>query len=144
MTQEGNIITADAGYIFQRIIDDVYMGTAITLGIDYSTGEAREDKVEYYKEVETPLEMIEYDAQAIKNELFVYCISLNMSVKGFIGDMSEFIDNGTEYAFTAINMYLAKELKNGEITEDNISYIESIFLKYGVNLDEYKTIEAEE
>ena len=51
MTQENNIIIAESGYTFVRIHDGFEMGEEIYLGIDYSTGEPREDKPEYYKEV---------------------------------------------------------------------------------------------
>lgn len=47
-----NKITAKEGYIFRRKIDGVNFGSEINLGIDYSTGEAREDKHEFYEEVE--------------------------------------------------------------------------------------------
>ena len=44
-------IKAEEGYTFRRIHDGFIMGEEIQLGIDYSTGEPREDKPEYYKEV---------------------------------------------------------------------------------------------
>jgi hypothetical protein len=47
-------ITADEGMIFRRIHDCFEMGNEIALGIDYSTGEAREDLPEYYEEFEMP------------------------------------------------------------------------------------------
>ena len=50
MTQENNIIIASEGMTFVRIHDGFEMGDEIYLGIDYSTGEPREDKPEYYKE----------------------------------------------------------------------------------------------
>ena len=50
MTQENNRITAESGYTFVRIHDGFEMGEEIYLGIDYSTGEPREDKPEYYRE----------------------------------------------------------------------------------------------
>ena len=50
MTQENNKITAESGYTFVRIHDRFDMGDTIYLGVDYSTGEPREDKPEYYKE----------------------------------------------------------------------------------------------
>ena len=53
MIQENNKITAESGYTFVRIHDGFEMGEEIYLGIDYSTGEPREDKPEYYKEVLT-------------------------------------------------------------------------------------------
>ena len=51
MIQEDNIITASEGMTFVRIHDGFEIGEEIYLGIDYSTGEPREDKPEYYKEV---------------------------------------------------------------------------------------------
>ena len=51
MTRENNIITAESGYTFVRIHDGFEMGEEIYLGIDYSTGEPREDLPEYYREV---------------------------------------------------------------------------------------------
>ena len=53
MTQENNIIRADEGMTFVRIHDGFEMGEEIYLGIDYSTGEPREDLPEYYKVVLT-------------------------------------------------------------------------------------------
>ena len=50
MTQENKIIRADEGMTSVRIHDGFEMGEEIYLGIDYSTGEPREDKPEYYKE----------------------------------------------------------------------------------------------
>ena len=50
MIQENNKITAESGYTFVRIHDGFEMGEEIYLGIDYSTGEPREDKPEYYRE----------------------------------------------------------------------------------------------
>lgn len=44
-------IEAKEGYTFRRNHDGFIMGPIIHLGIDYSTGVAREDKVEYYEEV---------------------------------------------------------------------------------------------
>ena len=49
MIQENNRITAESGYIFVRIHDGFEMGEEIYLGIDYSTGEPREDLPEYYR-----------------------------------------------------------------------------------------------
>ena len=46
-----NTIIATEGYTFRRIHDGFIMGETIHLGIDYSTGEPREDKAEYYEEV---------------------------------------------------------------------------------------------
>ena len=45
-------ITAETGKLFRRIHDQFLMGPQINLGIDYSTGEAREDLPEYYEQVE--------------------------------------------------------------------------------------------
>ena len=58
MTQENNRITAESGYTFVRIHDGFEMGEEIYLGIDYSTGEPRDDKVEYYEEIDIPKEEI--------------------------------------------------------------------------------------
>lgn len=45
-------IEAKEGFTFKRIHDGLIMGEIIYLGIDYSTGEPREDKAEYYEEIE--------------------------------------------------------------------------------------------
>ena len=45
-------IEAKEGFTFKRIHDGFIMGEIIYLGIDYSTGEPREDKAEYYEEIE--------------------------------------------------------------------------------------------
>ena len=50
MTQINNIITASEGMTFVRIHDGFEMGEEIYLGIDFSTGEPREDLPEYYRE----------------------------------------------------------------------------------------------
>ena len=47
-----NTIIATEGNTFRRIHDGFIMGEIIYLGIDYSTGEPREDKAEYYEEIE--------------------------------------------------------------------------------------------
>lgn len=47
-----NIITASQGKVFKRIHDGFIFGNEIVLGIDYSTGEPREDLAEYYEEVD--------------------------------------------------------------------------------------------
>ena len=47
-------ITATTGKVFRRIHDEYIFGNEIYLGIDYSTGVAREDKAEYYDEVDAP------------------------------------------------------------------------------------------
>ena len=44
-------IKAKEGNTFKRIHDGFMMGEIIHLGIDYSTGEPREDKAEYYEEI---------------------------------------------------------------------------------------------
>ena len=49
-----NKITAQEGKVFRRIIDGLIFGSEIYLGVDYSTGTAREDKAEYYEEIEEP------------------------------------------------------------------------------------------
>jgi len=49
-------ITAKEGKVFQRIHDNFIFGNEIYLGIDYSTGVAREDKVEYYQEIDEVIE----------------------------------------------------------------------------------------
>lgn len=51
-----NKITAQQGKVFRRIIDGLIFGNEIYLGVDYSTGEAREDKAEYYEEIDEPQE----------------------------------------------------------------------------------------
>ena len=49
-----NKITAKEGNVFRRIHDGMIFGNEIYLGIDYSTGEPREDKREYYEEIVEP------------------------------------------------------------------------------------------
>ena len=44
-------IEAKEGFTFKRIHDGFIMGEIIYLGIDYSTGEPRKDKAEYYEEI---------------------------------------------------------------------------------------------
>jgi hypothetical protein len=48
------IINAQEGNSFRRIHDGFIMGSQIHLGVDYSTGTAREDLPEYYEEITTP------------------------------------------------------------------------------------------
>lgn len=48
-------ITAEEGMVFQRIHDGMIFGNEIYLGMDYSTGEKRQDKAEYYKQIEQPI-----------------------------------------------------------------------------------------
>lgn len=45
-------ITADTGKVFKRKLDGLVFGNEIYLGIDYSTGTPREDKAEYYEQIE--------------------------------------------------------------------------------------------
>ena len=59
MKIEGISLTADGGKTFIRIHDGYDMGNGIQLGVDYSTGEPREDKVEYYEEIDIPEEEID-------------------------------------------------------------------------------------
>ena len=49
-----NKIIAQDGKVFRRKIDGLIFGNEIYLGMDYSTGKAREDKAEYYEEIEEP------------------------------------------------------------------------------------------
>ena len=63
-----NKITAEKGKVFRRIVDGLIFGNEIYLGIDYSTGEAREDLPEYYEEVEAEM-TLEAEQQAIINEI---------------------------------------------------------------------------
>ena len=44
-------IEAKEGFTFKRTHDGFIMGKIIYLGMDYSTGEPREDKAEYYEEI---------------------------------------------------------------------------------------------
>ena len=54
-------IEAKEGFTFKRIHDGFIMGEIIYLGIDYSTGEPREDKAEYYEEVMQILNELKLD-----------------------------------------------------------------------------------
>ena len=63
-----NKITAEKGKVFRRIVDGLIFGNEIYLGIDYSTGEVREDLPEYYEEVEAEM-TLEAEQQAITNEI---------------------------------------------------------------------------
>lgn len=47
-----NKITAKEGYVFLRKIDGMIFGSEIYLGVDYSTGEPRPDKEEYYEQID--------------------------------------------------------------------------------------------
>ena len=49
-----NKITAEEGKVFRRKIDGLIFGNEIYLSIDYSTGEPREDKAEFYEEIDEP------------------------------------------------------------------------------------------
>ena len=49
-----NKITAEEGKVFRRKIDGLIFGSEIYLGVDYSTGEPREDKEEYYEQIDEP------------------------------------------------------------------------------------------
>ena len=49
---------ADEGKTFRRIHDGYDMGSGIQLGVENSTGVVREDKVEYYEEIDIPKEEI--------------------------------------------------------------------------------------
>ena len=51
-------ITAQEGKVFRRIRDGTVMGSEIYLGYEYSTGEKREDKAEYYEEIDPPAEEV--------------------------------------------------------------------------------------
>lgn len=48
-------IQAKDGKVFRRIHDGFIMGSVIYLGIDYSTGTPREDKEQYYEEIDEPI-----------------------------------------------------------------------------------------
>jgi len=50
------IITAQNNKVFKRIHDGVIFGKEIYLGFDYSTGEKRQDKEEYYEQIDEPIE----------------------------------------------------------------------------------------
>ena len=50
------IITAEEGKVFQRIHDGFIFDKEINLGFDYSTGIKREDKEEYYTQIDMPIE----------------------------------------------------------------------------------------
>ena len=49
---EYSTIKAEAGKVYKRKHDGLIMGDEINLGLDFSTGEQREDKAEYYEEVD--------------------------------------------------------------------------------------------
>jgi hypothetical protein len=56
MKQLNNIIIAESGKVFRRINDQFIMSESINLGVDFSTGAPREDKAEYYEEIDKPIE----------------------------------------------------------------------------------------
>ena len=58
MQIDGVNMKADEGKTFRRIHDGKIMGNGIQLGVEVSTGELREDKVEYYEEIDIPEEEI--------------------------------------------------------------------------------------
>jgi hypothetical protein len=47
-------IYAEEGKVFRRIHDGMVFGNRIDLGFDFSTGEKREDKGEYYEQIDAP------------------------------------------------------------------------------------------
>jgi hypothetical protein len=49
-------ITAKKGFIFKRKHDGFMFGSEVVLGVDYSTGRSRQDKAEYYEEIEELLD----------------------------------------------------------------------------------------
>lgn len=49
-------ITAQEGKVFRRIIDGLIFRKGIYLGVDWSTGQPREDLPEYYEEIPEPQE----------------------------------------------------------------------------------------
>jgi len=49
-------ITAQEGKTYRRIHDGFIMGNEIYLGVDFSTGEPREDLPEYYEEIDELIE----------------------------------------------------------------------------------------
>lgn len=55
---EARLIVATEGKVFKRIHDGIIFGNEIYLGIDYSTGVAREDKLEHYVEIDKIEEII--------------------------------------------------------------------------------------
>ena len=51
------IIKAQEGKVFKRLHDGYIMGEEIHLGFDFSTGIKRQDKEEYYTEIDKPEEL---------------------------------------------------------------------------------------
>ncbi len=49
-------ITAEKGKVFKRIHDGFIMSDEIYLGYDFSTGKKRQDKAEYYEQIEMIVE----------------------------------------------------------------------------------------
>ena len=90
-------IIAKEGYVFQRKHDGMIFGNEIYLGIDYSTGTARQDKAEYYEQMRgkkrlfTPMsykeivdvqdECLEVVSTEVANDTFDVCEIL---VKGLL------------------------------------------------------------
>ena len=60
-----NKITAQQGKVFRRIIDGLIFGKEIYLGVDYSTGQLREDKAEYYEEIDEPQNDLTYESTTL-------------------------------------------------------------------------------
>ena len=50
--KEYAVIIAEDEKSIQRIHDNFLMGDEVVLGVDYSTGKPREDKPEYYTEID--------------------------------------------------------------------------------------------
>lgn len=50
-----NVIKAEEGKIYRRKHDQMLFGDTIYLGIDYSTGVAREDLEEYYEQIDADI-----------------------------------------------------------------------------------------
>lgn len=51
--KEYSVLVAGNGKALQRVHDGSYMGREVVLGMDYSIKPPREDKAEYYMEVES-------------------------------------------------------------------------------------------
>lgn len=63
------VIKAETGMVFQRIHDGMIFGDEIYLGMDYSTGEKRQDKEEYYCQIAKPISEIELNQQPIVDNI---------------------------------------------------------------------------